>query len=166
MFRPYRLIATLLWLAAFAFGPPATAAIVNYTFSVEVTSGPLIGQTLIGSFSFDDQAQPPAIIDGLFPLMSFRFDFDAATFALDDLEYGDAAFADGSFIGLDAAADATFSFLPAIAPLPAAFNYVSAQQSGDGNPSFIPVPEPAAGLLAAAAFGALWVGRRRRPTGS
>ncbi len=51
------------------------------------------------------------------------------------------------------------------APLSPAFLYYSAQEAGDGNPSFTQVPEPAAGLLAAAALGAMLIGRRRPPTG-
>jgi hypothetical protein len=59
-------------------------------------------------------------------------------------------------------------FLPANAPLPPSFAYDlgGVDQSGDGNPSFVQVPEPAGGLLAAAAVGAMLIGRRRRPTGS
>jgi len=163
MSRSRHPIAILCWLVALAFCLPATAAIVNYQFTVSATSGPLDGQSFDGSFSFDDQDQPPATIDGLFPLVSFSFDFDGTAFALGDLDYGDAVFDSGSFIGLEAG-NSTFSFLPAISPLPPAFLYESVQGPGDGNPSFTQVPEPAGGLLAAAAFGAMLIGRRRSPS--
>jgi hypothetical protein len=163
MFRPHQPIAILLWLAALAFGAPA-AATVSYNFSVEVTSGPLAPQSFSGSFSYDD-AVPPAPGPGgadLCALNSFEFDFDGTLYTIADLDYGDAAFAGGTFIGLDAG-NATFTFLPAIAPLPPAFLYVSSQgAAGDGNPAFNRVPEPAGALLVAAAFGAMLI-RRRRP---
>jgi hypothetical protein len=171
MFRPSQPIAVLLWLAAAAFGPAATAAIVNYNFSVEVTSGPLPPQTFDGSFAFDGAVPPTIGVGGedLYALTGFSFDFGGASFALADLDYGDAAFVGGSFIGLDAADRlGTFLFLPANAPLPPSFTYDlgGVGQSGDGNPSFVQVPEPTGGLLAAAAVGAMLIGRRRRPTGS
>jgi hypothetical protein len=166
MFRPYRPIAFLLWLAALAFGPPAAAAIVNYNFSVEVISGPLAPQTFNGSFAFDDASTPGMGIGGedLYALTGFKFDFDGAPYTLADLDYGDAVFAGGTFIGLDAG-NATFSFLPAIATLPPAFLYEIAQGTGDGNPAFNRVPEPAGGLLVAAALGAMLIRRRRASSG-
>ena len=166
MFRSNQPIAILVWLAALAFGPAATAAIVSYDFTVSTTSGPLAPQTFNGSFAFDDAVAPTMGVGGedLYALTSFSFDFNSTSFALADLDYGDATFVGGSFIGLDAG-NTTFSFLPANAPLPPAFLYEIAQVSGDGNPVFNRVPEPAGGLLAAAAFGVMLIGRRRRPTG-
>lgn len=165
MFRPNQPIAILLWLAAVAFGPPAAAAVVSYEFTVSATSGPLAPQTFGGSFSFDDEVPPTPGFGGedLYALTGFEFDFDGTLYTLADLDYGYAAFAGGTFIGLDAG-NATFLFLPAIAPLPPAFLYVSAQGAGDGNPAFNRVPEPASGLLVAAAFGALLIRRRRPPS--
>ena len=168
MFRPYQPITILVWLAALAFGPAASAAIVNYNFSVEVISGPLAPQTFNGSFAFDDAVPPTLGIGGedLYALTGFSFDFDGVVYALGDLDYGDAAFVGGFFVGLDAAdLMGSFSFLPVIGGFSPAFLYdFGPQQSGDGNPSFVQVPEPASGLLAAAAFGAMLVGRRRQPT--
>jgi hypothetical protein len=170
MFLPRQSIAVVSWLAALAFGPPATAAIVNYNFSVELTSGPLAPKTFSGSFAFDDAAPPTPGFGGedLYELSAFSFDFAGVPYALGDLDYGDAVFLAGQFIGLEAG-NAAFSFLPATGgspPLfpPAFFYVIGPQQSGDGNPSFVQVPEPAGGLLAAAAIGAMWVGRRRQPT--
>jgi hypothetical protein len=155
--------AALLALSALAFVPPASAAIVNYDFSVAITSGPLASQTFSGSFSFDDEKLMPGISgEDLYELKSFEFDFDGKTYTLADLAYGDAAFSGGAFIGLDAG-NATFTFLPAIAPLLPAFLYEIAAGPGDGNVVFNRVPEPASGLLLAAAFGAMLRHRRRRP---
>jgi hypothetical protein len=155
--------AVLLWLAAAAFGPSAAAAVVSYGFTVGATSGPLALQSFSGSFAFDD-AVPPTMGAGgedLYALTSFSFVFDGISFGLADLDYGDAAFVGGTFTGLDAGS-ATFTFLPAIGSLPPAFLYdLGIAGSGEGNVTFI--PEPAAGLLAATAFGALLAGRRRQP---
>ncbi len=152
MCRPDQPIAILLWLGALAFGPPAAAAIVDSNFRVEVISGPLAPQAVSRSFSFDGAVPPTPGIHGedLYVLTGFSFLFDGATFELSDLDHGDATFAGGSFIGLDAG-NATFPFLPAIAPRQPALLDDPALGTGDGNPAVSRVPEPAGGLLAAAA---------------
>ena len=165
MFRYRFPLVLLFWLAAIAGSTPAAAAVVTYDFTVNATSGPLASQSFSGSFSFDDAAPPSLGFGGesLYALTSFDFEFDGVGYQLTDLDYGDAAFDRGTFLGLDAGS-AVFSFLPAIGDLPPAFFYdfgsASTQQSGDGDVTYR-VPEPAAPLLAAMAMGAMLLSRRR-----
>jgi|JI9StandDraft_1071089.scaffolds.fasta_scaffold596413_1 hypothetical protein len=140
--------------------PAAQAATVSYSFSVAVDSGGLAGQTFIGNFSFDDAQVPGTGIGGedLFALSSFNFGF-GGSLSLTDLNYGDAAFLGGQFLGLDAGG-ATFAFLPANGPFAASFAYdLGRGVAGNGSVTYTPrvdtVPEPATLWLALGLLGGL-----------
>lgn len=148
--------------------PVAQAATVSYSFSVAVDSGSLAGQTFIGNFSFDDAQVPGLGIGGedLYALSTFNFGF-GGSLSIGDLNYGDAAFVGGQFVGLDAGG-ATFSFLPANSPFAASFAYdLGGGQAGNGSITYTPrvetVPEPATLWLALGLLGGL-AGVRRAVT--
>lgn len=140
--------------------PAAQAATVSYSFSVAVDSGSLAGQTFIGNFSFDDAQVPGTGIGGedLYGLSSFNFGF-GGSLSIGDLNYGDAAFVGGQFLGLDAGG-ATFSFLPANGPFAASFAYdLGRGVAGNGSVTYTPrvetIPEPATLWLALGLLGGL-----------
>lgn len=144
--------------------PLAQAATVSYSFSVAVDSGSLAGQTFVGNFSYDDN--PLTGIgtgigiggEDLYTLTSFSFDSGGSLLQA-ALNYGDAAFLGGQFLGLDAGG-ASFSFLPANGPFVASFAYdLGGGQAGNGSVTYTPrastVPEPATLLLAMGLLGGL-----------
>ncbi len=140
--------------------PAVQAATVSYSFTVAVDSGSLVGQSFIGNFSFDDAQTPTPGIGGedLFALASFNFGF-SGSLSLADLDYGDATFLGGQFLGLEAGG-ATFSFLPATGPFSAPFAYdLGNGQAGNGSVTYTPrvgtVPEPPTLWLALGLLGGL-----------
>lgn len=67
----------------------AQAAIITYSFDVNVTSGPLSGNKYGGSFSYDN-ASPDGAGDLLLPYFEatdFKFEFSDQTYTLQDLRY-------------------------------------------------------------------------------
>lgn len=140
--------------------PAAQAATVSYSFSVAIDSGSLAGQTFVGNFSFDDAQVPGLGIGGedLYALSAFNFGFGGNQ-SIGDLNYGDAAFVSGQFVGLDAGG-ATFSLLPANSPFAASFAYdLGGGQAGNGSVTYTPrvaaVPEPATLWLVLGLLGGL-----------
>ena len=82
--------------AAISFAPAAQATPISYDFSVNVTSGPLSGNTYNGSFSYDSSS----IISGGYNnasglLTALNFSFDGTTY--------DATSANTGWLGFDAA---------------------------------------------------------------
>ncbi|GET37470.1 hypothetical protein [Microseira wollei] len=63
---------------------PAQAAVFNYDFTVNITSGFLIGNQYSGSFSYDD-ASPKTSFGGYRPF-DFNFNFEGKTFSESDLQ--------------------------------------------------------------------------------
>lgn len=63
---------------------PAKAAIFNYNFDVNVTSGPLTGETGSGSFTFDTSL--PSEVFGFYRVTDFTFSFLNKTYGTNDLQ--------------------------------------------------------------------------------
>jgi hypothetical protein len=163
MTTPFRTLTALGALAAALCIPvaPASAAVVHYSFTV-VPDDPSVTQGT-GSFSFDD-AQVPApspFGDDLYALSDFSFSFGGNTYLLAGLDFGDAVFSGGQFVGLDAAAGSLFSLVPGSPALADAyFAYELAGQPGYGTVTYTQdnqqqVPEPATAWLALLALAPL-----------
>jgi hypothetical protein len=137
------------------------AATLSYDFEVSnINTGSLSGQTLLGSFSFDDEA--PAVDNGfgldIIALTDFSFSFDNNSFGLGDLTIDSGvAFFEGNFIGLE-----IFESASIFSIFDDGIGSVFAYDEGFGTvtytlqPSGPSVPEPATALslLALGAFGA------------
>lgn len=66
----------------------------------ETTLGPLFGEVGVGSFTFDDTAEPNGF--GAIPLTSLSFNFDEASFTLADNEISTPGFVNSRFqFGID-----------------------------------------------------------------
>ncbi len=153
------LAASTLTLA----GWQAQAATVDYTGQAD--SGPLVGTTFSGRFSFDD---PAAGFDGSVNLSSFTLNFNGQTYTLAS---GDtpalAWFAGGSFLGVDYVDQDSFSTAVQLtagftALSEAVFSYqpAGAAQGLGGFTGFTAVAEPSSLALLAGALGLLANTRR------
>ena len=152
--------ATTLTLACVS----AQAALVTFTGLVD--SGPLVGSSFSGSFSYSD---PAAGFDGPVLLDSFALDFDGLTYTLASADVAPLAwFAAGSFLGIDYLDLDSFSTTVQLYAgffdlSEALFSYDVGGPDGQGLggfTSFATVPEPSTlGLVLA---GLLISGRRRK----
>ena len=143
----------------------AQAAQVNYTGLVD--SGPLIGSSFSGSFSYAD----PAPLDDFVLLDSFELNFEGLTYTLASADAAPLAwFAAGSFLGIDyldldsfgIAVQMTAGFFDLSE---ASFSYDIGGTTGQGQgfggfTSFTTVPEP--GTLGLVLAGLLMSSRRRK----
>lgn len=151
-----------LAVAALAAAPVAQAAMISYNFEVSGFGlGSQAGNTLAGSFSYDDGQIPASGLFGesLYALSTFSFTFNSVNYSVNDLVAGSAAVVvGGQFTGLDAAVANVFQFLPDDGIFPASFAYeLSDTDRGSADVTYTlnAVPEPdVAALLAIAMLGA------------
>ncbi|WP_069791931.1 hypothetical protein A5482_014965 (plasmid) [Cyanobacterium sp. IPPAS B-1200] len=136
-------LISLASLGTISFTPSlAHSAILNYTFTVNIDSGNLNGNTYEGSFSFDDsESTTEDFFTGLDTrsLNSFNFNFESTIY--DDPTLGTADFdPDDNFIGLTYSdGDGIFSFGSDFFPLDvndAFFTYDLSGSQGGGFLSF------------------------------
>ena len=143
----------------------AQAALVNYTGLVD--SGPLIGSSFSGSFSYAD----PAPLDDFVLLDSFELNFEGLTYTLASADAAPVAwFGAGNFLGIDymdldsfgIAVQMTAGFFDLSEAL---FSYDTGDTNGQGQglggfTSFSTVPEP--GTLGLVLAGLLFARRKRQ----
>lgn len=150
-------LAALAVLGSALLAPlaPAQAALVHYNFTV-TPDDPTVAPSN-GSFSFDDAQVPGASPFGedLFALSDFSFSFAGGSYLLGDMDYADAVFSGGQFLGLDAVLGGLFSLVPGATLPEAYFAYELQGQGAFGSVAYQldtngggQVPEPASAWLA------------------
>lgn len=155
---------------------PTQAAVVNYNFGVNATSGSNPGQ-YFGSFSYDDSLlsgvgeESLAINNGL---LSLAFDYLGTTYTeVDDFDYPSypaLSFQNGSLLGLSYVVEDQF-FIGGDLDNPntggtrfytiASADFLSATQVGTVSYSRVPEPLALGGTAIASAIG-LWVNRKKK----
>lgn len=134
---------------------PAHAALVQYSFTVTPDDAVVAPGT--GSFSFDDAQVPgtSAFGEDLFALSAFNFSFAGGSYLLADMDYADAVFSRGQFLGLDAVLGSLFSLVPGTTLPDAFFAYELQGQGAFGSVAYRldtggggQIPEPASAWLA------------------
>jgi PEP-CTERM motif len=149
--------------------PTAQAAVQNYNFSGTLESGSFIGLTYSGSFSFDDLGLTGLGSEWL-AVDSLSMSLNNATYTLADAAApAEAAYFDGSFVGLsysNTAGDPLFSLVAGNAALSEAFIAYdpAVGLSGTGNIAFAvaPIPEPETYAMLLAGLGMIGLAARRR----
>lgn len=123
----------------------AEAAIIAYRFDINITSGPLTGNTYSGRLRFDDatiSGSNPATA----PLTFFDFSFEGTDYDLTDDPLAVAAFDNSNeFLGIDYSIQAPPSpnfTSGAFDVSEAVFSYDTGTESGFGDIEYAIVPEP------------------------
>lgn len=129
---------------------PVAADVIDVEFTVDISSGALLGDTYAGNFSYD-RTEIVGVDEEFIELLSFEFDFQGINFGVDDA-IAEAAFFDGEFLGLSYVvgfpAPVSFSFLPGFFSVDEAFfAYENPLGDGDGSIVYAEVPEPSTLLL-------------------
>lgn len=144
------------------------AAERNYTFSGLLDSGAYSGEAFSGSFSFDDAALT-GLNDEYLNLSSLNFSFLGHGYTQADADLApEAAFLDGTFLGLNVTVSATDPQFSLIAgffdPTEAYFAYQpSLGSAGYGSVSYVAaVPEAESYALMLAGLGLVGITLRRR----
>ncbi len=151
-------IRNTLLAALLAAAIPAQAAIQTWNFSGTVDSGSLLGQNYVGQFSFDDLGLTGSG-DEYLAVSSLGMQFNGTAFTLaDELATTEAAFADGSFLGMNFSA-ANFTFITGSVDTSDAF---LALDDGAANVIYAPVPEPETYALMLAGLGLVGMKLRAR----
>lgn len=149
--------------------PAAQAAIQTYNFDGMLESGAFIGQSYSGSFSFDDAGLTSIGTEWL-AVSSLSMNIFSTTYTLADAAApAEAAYFDGSFVGLsysNLVGDPGFSMIAGYSALSEAYIAYDTTQgnSGTGSVSFTtPIPEPDTYAMMLAGLGLLgFMARRRR----
>lgn len=143
----------------FAAFSPAQAAVQTYTFSGAIDSGSLLGETYVGSFSFDDAALTGAGAEWL-TVDSLAMTFMGSNFTQADVATDAAVevgYYDGAFLGLSYSVDSAanpFTFVTGSHDTSDAF---FAYDGGAGSVIYAPVPEPRDWMLMLAGLGLVGV---------
>lgn len=149
---------------------PVQAALLNFTVSID--SGPLDGQTFLGSFDFDGSGLTEIGTEFL-PVSELTFNFFNTTFteADDLLGSPEVTFFDGEFLGLSFLAEnsqVSFSFNPGffqVSEASFAYEIIASSDQGFGDVTFEQVPEPMSvfSVLAVSLLGFVIVIKRHLP---
>lgn len=141
---------------------PAAATVMDFEFTVDISSGALLGDTFAGNFTYDE-TEVFGVDEEFIGLLSFEFDFLGTSFGLNDA-VAEAAFFDGEFLGLsyivDFPAPVSFSFIPGFFSVDEAFfSYENPIGDGEGSiaytQAYTQVPEPSTLLLLVIGLGIL-----------
>lgn len=129
---------------------------VTFDFEVSITSGPLVDQTFLGSFSFDDSFLS-GMDEEFIAVSDLQFSFNGTSFTESNgLFSPEVVFFEGDFLGLDFDAEA-FNLDPGFDSLNEAFLFydltAAVGDEGDGDVFFtastaVPEPTAVASLLA------------------
>lgn len=118
----------------------ASAATINYNFTVDITSGILTGESYSGSLAYDDGNLTNSGSE-LIEVENLSFNFQGVDYTEAD---SDAAveFLDGEFLGLDFSPNPTFAFVPGFFDLSeASFVYSVVGSGGLSNLEYTLVAE-------------------------
>lgn len=141
------------------------AAEVSFDLSGLIDSGALLGETLSGSFSFDDATLTGTGAEWV-DVSYLTVNFLGETWTLTNQEAPtQAAYADGTFLGLSYAASNTnvaFSFIPGVSSATEAFVAYDTPLGLSGSGSLITSPVPEASTWAMTLLGLLLVSIMRR----
>ena len=129
---------------------PAAADVIDFEFTVDITSGALLGDVFAGNFTYDE-TEVVGVDEEFVGLLSFEFDFLGTNYGLGDA-IAEAAFFNGEFLGLsyivDFPAPVSFSFVPGFFSVDEAFfAYEDPIGDGEGSIAYTQVPEPSTLLL-------------------
>jgi MYXO-CTERM domain-containing protein len=141
------------------------AAEVSFDLNGLIDSGALIGQTLSGSFSFDDATLTGTGTEWI-DVSQLNVNFLGDTWTLTNQEAPtQAAYVDGTFLGLSYSASNTnvaFSFIPGVSAVSEAFVAYDTPLGLSGSGSLIISPVPEASTWAMTLAGLLLLGFIRR----
>ena len=143
------------------------AAEVSFDLSGLIDSGALVGQTISGSFSFDNATLTGAGTEWI-DVSQLTVNFMGDTWTLLDQEAPtQVAYADGTFLGLSYSAshpDVSFSFVPGTVDISEAFVAYDTPLGLSGSGSLIISPVPETSSWAMTLLGLAMIGfiRRRR----
>ena len=138
-------IATTIALTLTAI-KPAQSATLTYNISGTTDSGPLVGETYSGSFSFDDATLTRNGSEFLTPT-NLNLNFSNPIFSnATPMLPAQLAFSNGTFLGLNISTS-IYSFVPGFFSLnEALFAYQVNQQGGAGSINYTLRQEPAASV--------------------
>ena len=167
---PFLNITKPLCAAALLAAASLTAQATTVAYTGLIDSGPLIGSSFGGGFSYAD---PSAGFDGSVDLDSFTLAFAGRSYTLASADLTPVAwFVGGAFVGIDYldldSAPPAVAFLAGFTDLSQAlFSYdvPGAGQGFGGFTSLTTVPEPASILLLLAGLGLVAATRRRASAG-
>lgn len=142
---------------------PSHGAIISYSLTGTVTSGPLNGQPISGTFSFDD-AGLTGTGDEFVNVDSVFVNFNGSTFTqANATATPEVAFSDGAFLGLSFSAEQispalSISFVPGFFDVSDSFfTYQQNGVDGDGNVEYTKVLE-SSNLLGILGLGLIGLG--------
>lgn len=144
----------------------AQAATINYNFEVSIDSGSLVGETFLGSFSFDDATLTGSGSESL-PISTLEVSFQGTTYTEANASGKDRIrFLDNDFLGLSFSPNPSFAFIPGFFNVNEAFfAYDIAQgeiaRAGAGDIGYFlqPIPEPRSviGILTLSGWGVIYL---------
>lgn len=137
----------------------AQAAAINYTFQTSIDSGSLLGNTYLGSLSYDDSSLVGSGSEFI-PVSEVSFNFEGVNYT--NANSAEVSFFDGDFLGLSFSPVPLFSITPGFFDLSEAlFAYdLSGGNGGFGNvlytltPTSVPEPTTVVSLLILGTWGA------------